>query len=121
MFPIYDHKIKTSAQYKFVYNGQKIYTNNFNIFFRNNNQNQPYFGISVSKKVGNSVIRHQIKRWIFENLKIHGPEYPSNYNVVFMVKKTLQEKNFINIGQDIKNGHQLMKKILNKEKNHNII
>ena len=114
MFPIYDHKITTSAQYKFVYNGQKVYTNHFNLFFRCNNQNQPYFGISVSKKVGNSVERHQIKRWIFENLKIYGIHYPSNYNMVFMVKKTSEEKNFFTIGHDIKTGFQLIKQRLMK-------
>jgi ribonuclease P protein component len=114
MFPIYNRKITTSAQYKFVYNGHKIYTNHFNIFFRFNNQNYNYFGISISKKVGNSVVRHRLKRWILENLKIHGIQYPSSYNVVFMAKNHSQEKNFETIANDIKNGAATIKKILMK-------
>jgi ribonuclease P protein component len=86
-FSIYNHKIKTNPQYKYVYSSKnKIYHENFTIYYRNNNQTQPFFGISISCKIGNSVVRHKIKRWFFESLKIHGNDFFFHYNYVFVVK-----------------------------------
>ena len=95
IFNIYNHKITKTTQYKYVYKSKtKIINENFIVFFRNNNQNFPYFGISISGKVGNSVHRHLIKRWILEGLKITGNEFPNNYNVVFVVKNNHNLKSF---------------------------
>jgi ribonuclease P protein component len=91
LFPIYKHKIKKTKTYKYVYNGKnRITTNNLLIFYRENQENTRYFGVSITRKVGNSVVRSRIKRILLEALKGTGYHFPNGYSYVFVVK--IQQK-----------------------------
>ena len=113
IYPIYHRKIVKSSQYKFVYTGKnRISNENFNIFFRFNNQSFSYFGISISKKTGNSPQRHLFKRWILESLKEVGYEFPISYNIVFSIKSDHKIQNFLQVKKElISIAHRIFKKI----------
>jgi ribonuclease P protein component len=42
------------------------------------------FGVTVSRKVGNSVIRNRVKRWLREGLRGHRTEVTGCWDVVFI-------------------------------------
>ncbi len=50
-------------------------------------------GISVSKKVGNSVVRHRLTRLIREAVRLHEDEFNSGLDVVVVVLKNTNPQN----------------------------
>ncbi len=51
-------------------------------------------GISVSKKVGNSVIRHRIKRRVKEIVRLHETAFPMGYEYIVIARKPAAEADY---------------------------
>ena len=66
----------------------------FVIYIKENNLNYIRVGISVSSKVGNSVVRHKIKRQINEILK-EIIDLNQNNDIVIIVRNNYKQNNFI--------------------------
>jgi ribonuclease P protein component len=47
---------------------------------------QGRIGITVSKKVGNAVVRNRVKRWIRECYRRHRPQFPSRLDLVVVAR-----------------------------------
>ena len=54
-------------------------------------------GISVSKKVGNSVVRHRVKRLILESYRLHEDMFNSGLDMVIIARTTAKEKGYHDI------------------------
>ena len=50
-------------------------------------------GISVSKKVGNSVIRHRLARLIREVFRLHGDKFNSGLDIVVVARESANPRN----------------------------
>ncbi len=64
----------------------------FNIYIERTNENIYHFGISVSKKVGNAVVRNKIKR----RLKsiIDKKNYQNGFNCIIIVKGAINNYSY---------------------------
>lgn len=51
-------------------------------------------GISVSKKVGNSVVRHRVKRLIKESFRLHVNQLKSGYDIVVIARQSAKDKDY---------------------------
>ncbi len=58
-------------------------------------------GISVGKKVGNSVTRSKVKRRIRENFRLLIPRISDKYNYVVLAKNACAEADFYEIKSDL--------------------
>jgi ribonuclease P protein component len=61
------------------------------------NENKSRLGISVSKKVGNSVIRHRVKRLIKEAYRLNIKSFGSGYDIVIIARSTAKDKSYKDI------------------------
>ena len=51
-------------------------------------------GISVSRKVGNSVVRHRIKRLIRESFRVRWDEWEPGHDIVVVVRREAKNKDY---------------------------
>lgn len=90
--------IKKNEDFKKVYNNGKSYANKYLVMYiLTNNLNYNRYGISVSKKVGNSVIRHRITRLIREISRHSYDEIMSSYDIVIVARKEIVNKEYSQI------------------------
>ena len=58
-------------------------------------------GISVSKKVGNSVIRHHLARLIRENYRLSEEKYKVGYDIVVIARVAARHADYHHIGKSL--------------------
>ena len=69
---IFSESLKKNNDFQFVYKNGKSYANKYLVMYiLENNTNKNRLGISVSKKVGNSIVRHKLTRLIRESYRLH--------------------------------------------------
>ena len=59
-------------------------------------------GISVSKKVGNSVVRHRLKRQIREYFRLHMKDWKDGYDYVIIARKDAKDKDYQQIEKSLR-------------------
>lgn len=87
------YSIKKTQEFKEIYKKRKSFSNDFFVLYTNENINNDYnrLGISVSKKVGNSVIRHKIKRRIRDIFYRNNDSLKKVYDIVIVCKNTISK------------------------------
>lgn len=80
-------KLKNPAQFSNVYrNGRSKANRHLIMYILENNSSCNRLGISVSKKVGNSVIRHRVKRLIKESYRLQESVFNSGLDIVVVAR-----------------------------------
>ena len=75
--------IRKNEDFRTCYKSGKSYANKYLVVYvRENGTDHNRIGISVSKKVGNSVVRHRIKRLVHESYRLHEGEFDSGSDIV---------------------------------------
>jgi len=90
--------LKNTNQFKIVYNNGKSYVNrDLVMYLRKNDSDTNRLGISVSKKVGNSVVRHRITRLIRESYRLNEAKLLQGYDIVVVARANAKGKNYFEI------------------------
>ena len=84
--------LKKNMDFQNVYKNGKSYANKYLVMYViENNLNKNRIGISVSKKVGNSVIRHRITRLIRESYRLQEEMFNSSLDIVVIARGSAKE------------------------------
>ncbi len=76
-----------NLQFREVYKKGRSFANRYFVVYRlENNTDKNDLGISVSKKVGNSVVRHHVTRLIREIYRLHKDMFNSGLNIVVVAR-----------------------------------
>ena len=79
----FSESLKKNEQFQFVYKNGKSYANKYLIMYvKKNGLDKNRIGISVSKKVGNSVVRHRVTRLVRESYRLHESIFNSGLDIV---------------------------------------
>ena len=79
-------------EFQNVYANGKSFANKYLVMYvLKNDLNKNRIGISVSKKVGNSVIRHRITRLIRESYRLQEDVFNSSLDIVVIARSTARE------------------------------
>ena len=88
----FSESLKKNKDFQNVYSNGKSYANKYLVMYvLENNLNKNRIGISVSKKVGNSVIRHHITRLIRESYRLQEDVFNSSLDIVVIARGTARE------------------------------
>ena len=80
----------------------KFFSNNFSLKFSQNNQGVSKFSIVVSAKISKkAVIRNQLRRRIFEILRLKMPNISPGYNVMIFPKAGALSLDYHKLEQEI--------------------
>lgn len=83
----YSESLKKNNDFKEVYNTGKSTANRYLVLYKKENSlGRNRVGISVSKKVGNSVVRHRMCRLIREGYRLQEEYFKCGYDMVFIVR-----------------------------------
>ena len=78
-----------------VYNEGNSKANRYLVlYYRKNDLEYNRLGISVSKKVGNSVVRHRLTRLIRESYRLNETDFDSNLDIVVVARAAAKGKSF---------------------------
>ena len=95
---IYTESLKKNNDFLFVYrNGQSKANKYLVMYVVENGLNINRLGISVSKKVGNSVVRHHLKRLIRESYRLHEAMFNSGLNIVVVARASAKDVTYFDI------------------------
>ena len=87
--------LKKNRDFQIVYKQGKSYANKYFIMYvLENDQSCNKLGISVSKKVGNSVVRHHIKRLVRESYRLHEDMFNSGLNIVVIARPAARDASY---------------------------
>ena len=88
----HSESLKKNMEFQNVYANGKSFANKYLVMYvLKNDLNKNRIGISVSKKVGNSVIRHRITRLIRESYRLQEDVFNSSLDIVVLARSTARE------------------------------
>lgn len=88
----YSESLKKNQDFKTVYRKGKSYANKYLVMYVLPNETEMNrLGISVSKKVGNSVIRHRITRLVRESYRLQEDVFNSSLDIVVIARGAARE------------------------------
>ena len=66
---------------------QRVETRNFLVLLRPNHLSRARLGVTVTKKIGNAVIRNRIKRQVKEFYRLHKHYLPQGHDLVVIARR----------------------------------
>ncbi|MCD8337774.1 MAG: ribonuclease P protein component [Lachnospiraceae bacterium] len=95
---IFSESLKKYGDFQRVYKKGKSFANRYLVMYvlrQDTQENQ--IGISVSKKVGNSVVRHRITRLIRESYRLNEIKFEKGLTIVVVARAAAKGKSFAEI------------------------
>lgn len=87
-----------NKDFQVIYKKGKSYANKYLVMYiLENNSDENRLGISVSKKVGNSVVRHRVTRLIRESIRLNEEQFARGYDIVVVARNTAKDKKYQDI------------------------
>ena len=85
----FSESLKKNSDFQNVYRNGKSYANKYIVMYvLENNKGINRLGISASKKIGNSVVRHRFTRLVRESYRLHENIFNSGLDIVVVARKS---------------------------------
>ena len=87
--------IKKNGDFQYIYRNGKSYANRLLVMYvvRNGGEANS-IGISVSKKVGNSVVRHHITRLLREIFRLNNNKIETGLNIILVARVAAERSDY---------------------------
>ena len=95
---IFSESLKKYGDFQRVYKKGQSYANKYLVMYILEQDTQKNrIGISVSKKVGNSVVRHRLTRLIRESYRLNESEFVRGLDIIVIARPGAKGRNFFEI------------------------
>ena len=89
------NSLKKNSDFKLVFGERKSVGNKYLVMYiKDNNLESNRVGIQVSKKVGNSVVRHRITRLIRESARLNMEKFRQGLDIVIVAKPSAKGRSY---------------------------
>lgn len=90
--------LKKKRDFQNVYKNGVSYANKYLVMYVTENQiKKNRLGISVSKKVGNSIVRHRLTRLIRESYRLQEDKFKCGLDIVIIGRVSAKERKYADI------------------------
>ena len=94
----YSESLKKNKDFQRVYKCGKSYANKYLVMYiKENNTRKNRLGISVSKKVGNSIVRHSLTRLIRESYRLQEDRSRCGIDIVVIARIGAKDRTYKDI------------------------
>ena len=94
----FSESLKKNRDFQFVYQNGKSYGNRYLVMYLQKNETRRNrLGISVSKKVGNSVVRHRLTRLIRESYRLNEEKFDDGLDIIVIARPGAKGHSFFEI------------------------
>ena len=91
----HSESLKKNRDFQLIYKEGKSYANRYLVLYvRENGLARNRLGVSVSKRVGNSVVRHRITRLVRESYRLQEDMFNSGLDMVVIARVHAKGKSF---------------------------
>ncbi|WP_315071802.1 ribonuclease P protein component [uncultured Clostridium sp.] len=105
------YRLKKNFEFTIIYKRGKSFANDLLVMYiiRNKKNKDKYLncynklGVSVSKKVGNSVIRSRCKRLVSESFRLNYNYIVKGYDFIFIARNPIKDKGYFEVEKAMKN------------------
>jgi len=88
-------RLRKNSQFSECYRAHISFADKYFVMYvRKNGESINRVGVSVSKKIGNSVVRHRVKRLIKEAFRNSEKMFNSGLDIVFVARKNAAEMSY---------------------------
>ena len=108
----YSESLKKNRDFQQVYKRGTSKANRYLVMYVLPNQHMKNrLGISVSKKVGNSVVRHRITRLLRESYRLNEEKFQKDLDIVVIARNSAKDRSY----------HEIESALINLAERHEII
>ena len=94
----FSESLKKNTDFRKIYKNGSSYANRFLVMYvLPNDTDRNRLGISVSKKVGNSVIRHRLTRLIRESYRLHEEIFKNGLDLVVIARANAKHASYYEV------------------------
>lgn len=94
----FSESLKKNKDFQYVYKNGKSNANKYLVMYViDNNTEKNRIGISVSKKVGNSIVRHRLTRLIRESYRLNEDVFQRGKDIVVIARAGAKGRSFFEI------------------------
>ena len=89
------HSLKKNSEFQMVYRTGKSYANKYLVMYvLHTGRKETRVGISASKKIGNSVVRHRFARLIRESFRLNEDMIIDGKDIIVVARTAARDKKF---------------------------
>ncbi|WP_422485780.1 ribonuclease P protein component [Gudongella sp. DL1XJH-153] len=102
------NRLRKNMEFRKVYKARKNFWNrNLILYIRKNGTEETRIGVTITKKVGNAVVRNKLKRRIKELNSAYIANLKSGYDIVVIPKKNAVDLSFKDLNSALKHIYKL--------------
>ena len=91
----HSESLKKNRDFQLLYKEGKSRANRYLVLYvKENGLEKNRLGVSVSKKVGNSIVRHRITRLIRESYRLHEDMFNSGLDIVVIARESAKDRKY---------------------------
>lgn len=110
---VFSQSLKKNEDFRKIYENGVSLADSFLVMYKlPNNSNENRLGISVSKKVGNSIVRHHLTRLIREAYRLHEEMFDTGLDIVIVARSRAKNSSYKTIEKSLlklADLHQILK------------